>query len=57
MPIVEDGKCSAVAVEKDFWRERIRSAFCESKGCCWVLLVFCEWLEGGRKVRGEEAYL
>lgn len=35
-PIVESGKCSAAALEKDFWRERMRSAFCDSSGCCWV---------------------
>ena len=41
MPIVEAGKCSAVDEAKDLWRERMRSAFCESRGCCCVLDAFC----------------
>ena len=41
MPTVEAGKCSAVDEAKDFWRERMRSAFCESRGCCCVLDAFC----------------
>ena len=41
MPTVEAGKCSAVDEAKDFWREWMRSAFCESRGCCCVLDAFC----------------
>jgi hypothetical protein len=37
MPMVDWGKCSAVVLEKDFWRERMRSALVDSRGCCWVL--------------------
>lgn len=40
MPVVEVGKCSALAVEKAFWRERIRSAWVDSRGCCWVFDAF-----------------
>ena len=41
MPIVDDGKCSAVAAEKDFWREWMRSALGESRGWLWGLEAFC----------------
>lgn len=41
MPTVEVGKCSAEAVEKAFWRERIWSAFDDSRACCWVADAFC----------------
>lgn len=34
MPTVEEGKCSVVAVENDFWSERMVSACWESRGCC-----------------------
>lgn len=37
MPMVDWGKCSAAVLEKDFWRERMRSALEDSRGCCWVL--------------------
>lgn len=36
MPMVDVGKCSAAVLEKDFWRERTRSALEDSRGCCWV---------------------
>lgn len=42
MPIVEDGKCSTVDEAKDFCRERMRSVFCESRGCICVLDAFCK---------------
>jgi hypothetical protein len=37
MPMVEEGKCSEAVLVKDFWRERMRSALEDSRGCCWVL--------------------
>ena len=36
MPTVDVGKCSAAVLEKDFWRERMRSALEDSRGCCWA---------------------
>jgi hypothetical protein len=38
--MVQEGKCSAVDEAKDFWSERMRSAFWESRGCCCVLDAF-----------------
>lgn len=49
----EEGKCSAEAVEKDFRRERMRSACWDSRGCCCVSEACCDlvsWVKDGMVV-------
>ena len=41
MPMVDEGKCSAEAVLKACWRERIKSAWGESIGWDCEFEVFC----------------
>lgn len=57
MPMLAEGKCSVVALEKEVCSERMRSACLDSRGCCWVFEAFCCWLEGVGPLRATEGGL